>query len=295
MNHIRLSPGGLESRAVQLNDGDIVQLGVDFQGGREEMYRSVKMKFELNRPRRNRPMSFNLTAFQNLRNLRQHHQNQNSVISPSTQSQEPEQTTGEQQNQQINNHCSDNASITETPNKELKGNNTTNVSTSIIHSEALQQQPHSEEMEECCICLYALAPFQALFVSPCSHTYHYKCIRPLLQSHPGFQCPICRTYSDLEASVETDEGLEKSDVIRPKTIAPLPTDSEMGLLSSQNQVLTDEPEELMEQHQSNPADQEPPQVTNSDTVSLDRCPVNLPEAPSSDNSKVPFIILYNSH
>ena len=62
------------------------------------------------------------------------------------------------------------------------------------------------ELDECCICLYALAPFQALFVSPCSHTYHFKCIRPLLLSYPGFQCPICRTYSDLEASVAIRNG-----------------------------------------------------------------------------------------
>lgn len=75
------------------------------------------------------------------------------------------------------------------------------------------------EVEECCICLYALAPFQALFVAPCSHSYHFKCIRPLFDSYPGFQCPICRTYSDLDASVsiETEEvierfGLRKSSV-----------------------------------------------------------------------------------
>lgn len=62
-------------------------------------------------------------------------------------------------------------------------------------------------VEECCICLYALAPLQALFVAPCSHTFHFKCCRPLLQHYPGFQCPLCRSYSDLDASVaiETDE------------------------------------------------------------------------------------------
>ncbi|KAF1801986.1 hypothetical protein FB192DRAFT_1325630 [Mucor lusitanicus] len=153
LNHVRLSPAGSESRPVELHDGDIVQLGVDFQGGREEMYRSVKMRFELNRSSRQRPLSFNLNAFQNL-----HMQTSNDTAITTT-------TTS---------HCHD-------------------------------------DVDECCICLYALAPFQALFVSPCSHTYHFKCIRPLLQSYPGFQCPICRTYSDLEASVATDEADEVVD------------------------------------------------------------------------------------
>ncbi|CEI97547.1 hypothetical protein RMCBS344292_11678 [Rhizopus microsporus] len=133
LNHIRLSPAGQESQSVEIHDGDLVQLGVDYQGGREEIYRSVRMKFEINRHHRPRPVSFSLATFQNLRSL------------------------------------------------------TTSSST---------------DLDECCICLYSLAPFQALFVAPCSHTFHFKCIRPLFQSYPGFQCPMCRTYSDLEASVD---------------------------------------------------------------------------------------------
>lgn len=58
---------------------------------------------------------------------------------------------------------------------------------------------------ECCICLFAIAPAQALFVAPCSHTYHFKCIRSLLvQNYPNFLCCICRKYADLEASVEVE-------------------------------------------------------------------------------------------
>ncbi|KAG1463595.1 hypothetical protein G6F46_003020 [Rhizopus delemar] len=141
LNHVRLSPAGQESRSVEIHDGDLLQLGVDFQGGREEVYRSVKMKFELNR-RHTRPLSFSLTAFQNLRSL------------------------------------------------------TTQVDA--VHDD-------TKTTDECCICLYALAPFQALFVAPCSHSFHFKCIRPLFQSYPGFQCPLCRTYSDLEANVAIEQ------------------------------------------------------------------------------------------
>ena len=49
MNHIRLSPANSESRAHQIKDGDILQLGVDYQGGTEDMYKSVKIKIEVGR------------------------------------------------------------------------------------------------------------------------------------------------------------------------------------------------------------------------------------------------------
>ncbi|ORY76039.1 SMAD/FHA domain-containing protein, partial [Protomyces lactucae-debilis] len=58
---------------------------------------------------------------------------------------------------------------------------------------------------ECCICLFNIAPSQALFVAPCSHAYHFKCIRPLiLQNYPNFLCCVCRKYADLEANVEVE-------------------------------------------------------------------------------------------
>jgi len=53
--------------------------------------------------------------------------------------------------------------------------------------------------------LFAVAINQALFIAPCSHTFHYKCIRPLLDTHhPAFNCPLCRTFADLEEDVEVD-------------------------------------------------------------------------------------------
>ncbi|KAI9013360.1 SMAD/FHA domain-containing protein, partial [Phycomyces nitens] len=147
LNHVRLSPANQESKNTEIKDGDIVQLGVDYQGGLDEIYRSVKMRFEVNHTQ-NQTNSYSVSAFTNLRNFT---------------------------------------------------------------SPPRHMCPKSVEVEECCICLYAIAPFQALFVAPCAHSYHFKCIRPLLKSYPGFQCPICRTYSDLEASVaiEAEEVIEK--------------------------------------------------------------------------------------
>ncbi|KAJ9108126.1 hypothetical protein QFC19_002593 [Naganishia cerealis] len=62
---------------------------------------------------------------------------------------------------------------------------------------------------DCCICLFSVTVAQALFIAPCSHVFHYKCIRPMLQlHHPGFSCPLCRTFHDLEADVEVDDAWE---------------------------------------------------------------------------------------
>ncbi|KAI8138894.1 SMAD/FHA domain-containing protein [Fennellomyces sp. T-0311] len=156
LNHVRLSAPNQESRPFQLKDGDVVQLGVDYQGGTEEIFRAVKMRLELNRTWQPQTNTFSLNTFQSLRNL------------------------------------------TTPPN---------NVSVLDAAMGSAPADPADREnihIEDCCICLYAIAPFQALFVAPCSHTFHFKCCRPLLQSYPGFLCPLCRSYADLDASVAVE-------------------------------------------------------------------------------------------
>ena len=49
LNHIRLSQPSVESRPFPVNDGDIVQLGIDFRGGEEMIFRCVKIRIEVNR------------------------------------------------------------------------------------------------------------------------------------------------------------------------------------------------------------------------------------------------------
>lgn len=49
LNHIRLSSPNVQSRPQMLKDGDVLQLGVDYQGGTEEQYRCVKMRVEIGR------------------------------------------------------------------------------------------------------------------------------------------------------------------------------------------------------------------------------------------------------
>jgi len=78
---------------------------------------------------------------------------------------------------------------------------------------------------------------QALFIAPCSHAFHYKCIRPLLETHhPSFSCPLCRTFANLEEDVEVDTisiDLEDdpAEDDEPPAPATAPEDAEMLLLS----------------------------------------------------------------
>ncbi|KAH6661241.1 hypothetical protein BKA67DRAFT_79336 [Truncatella angustata] len=171
LNHIRLSPPGNESKPFIVNDGDIVQLGIDFRGGEEMIFRCVKMRIEVNRGWQNKPNNFNMATHKRLRNL-----------------------------------------------------------TSADPANALNAQ-------DCSICLNAIAPCQSLFVAPCSHTWHYKCIRELLvgPSHPIFTCPNCRAAADLDADIEEpdeewqqldsggeDANMDTSDA--PQELTTIPTD-----------------------------------------------------------------------
>ncbi|KAF9349531.1 hypothetical protein BGX26_012181 [Mortierella sp. AD094] len=146
LNHARLSPPGVESKPTPLKDGDVIQLGVDYQGGTQEIYRCVKMRLELNRSWQQQSNPFRENTLKAIRSL----------------------TTADAS-------CS----------------------------------------TDCCICLFRIASFQSLFVAPCSHVYHYKCIRPMLVSnHPGFLCPLCRTFADLEDAVEIDDPIEENKPVQ---------------------------------------------------------------------------------
>ncbi|KAI0480818.1 RING finger protein [Xylariaceae sp. FL0804] len=136
LNHIRLSAPGTESKPYPVNDGDIVQLGIDFKGGEEMIYRCVKMRVELNRGWQAKPNTFNMATHKRLRDL--------------------------------------------------------TSATASAHA------------QDCSICLSAIAPCQSLFVAPCSHTWHFKCIREMLHgpSWPIFMCPNCRATADLDAEVD---------------------------------------------------------------------------------------------
>ncbi|KAI9357270.1 hypothetical protein DFJ73DRAFT_640704, partial [Zopfochytrium polystomum] len=62
----------------------------------------------------------------------------------------------------------------------------------------------NDSSTDCCICIGAIAPFQAIFISPCSHCFHFKCVTSILMESVMFQCPICRQVANLGASVSTE-------------------------------------------------------------------------------------------
>ncbi|KAJ3377864.1 hypothetical protein HDU92_007900 [Lobulomyces angularis] len=131
LNRLRLSPSGKKSSFQKIKSGDIVQLGVDYQGRQEVPKKSpLKLKKAL----------FSLLAAMN-----------NTTASKT-----------------------EHASCT-----------------------------------ECCICLCSLSPYQALFLAPCSHCFHYKCVIPLLQTEILFQCPLCRQVANLDntAFLEGEDDL----------------------------------------------------------------------------------------
>ncbi|RDA90427.1 hypothetical protein CP533_5230 [Ophiocordyceps camponoti-saundersi (nom. inval.)] len=167
LNHIRLSPPSQESRAYPVNDGDIVQLGIDFKGGEEMIFRCVKMRLELNRGWQNKLNTFNVAAHKRLRTM------------------------------------------------------ASNSGASSLSS---------SNSQDCSICLNSIAPCQSLFVAPCSHTWHFKCVRSLLMSpqYPIFVCPNCRAGADLEADVDepTEDWQqlddENDDQAKQATTPPAP-------------------------------------------------------------------------
>ncbi|KAL0083102.1 hypothetical protein F4703DRAFT_1943410 [Phycomyces blakesleeanus] len=204
LNRIRLSsPSTSTAGAHEMKDGDIIQLGVDYKGGTESMYRAVKMRLEVNREWQSRANQFSRTAFQHL---------QQRLIAPGTAT-----TMLVQDNSDVSTPGQSKDSNTDMSDSEYNSH-TKNGCGPEKRPSTPQEKAFEQEIQECCICMYAIAPFQALFITPCSHVYHYRCIRPILnQNPPGFSCPLCRTYSDLDANV----AVEVSEVLEMLGLTPV--------------------------------------------------------------------------
>lgn len=62
LNHMRLSQPNMVSRLYSIKDGDIVQLGIDFRGGEEMIFRCVRIRIECNRSWQQQPNEFKYGA-----------------------------------------------------------------------------------------------------------------------------------------------------------------------------------------------------------------------------------------
>lgn len=153
LNHQRLSQPATMSKDFLLKDGDILQLGLDFRGGAEEIYRCVKMRVELNKSWRRKANAFNKEAIQKMK--------------------------------------------------------------------ALQKMTSGTELEDCSICLSKIKACQAVFIAPCSHSWHFKCIRQLVsKTYPQFVCPNCRAVCDLEADLDSDDEDEDEEFVDEDVYSP---------------------------------------------------------------------------
>ncbi|KAH6602329.1 hypothetical protein BASA61_001202 [Batrachochytrium salamandrivorans] len=162
LNKLRLSPANKVSRPYPVRAGDIIQLGVDYQGRTEDVYKAVEIKVQVELPttsstskRHNASMRFR-SALRTLLTA-------------------------------TNPYSSTPVSASDKPTKK--------------EPEPIQ---HSGGSVDCCICLSCIGPYQALFIAPCSHCYHYKCIRHMLRESLMFPCPVCRQVANLDASVSME-------------------------------------------------------------------------------------------
>ncbi|KIP11284.1 hypothetical protein PHLGIDRAFT_27997 [Phlebiopsis gigantea 11061_1 CR5-6] len=161
LNHVRLSPANTESRPSELKDGDLLQLGVDYQGGAEDIYKCVKIKIEVGREWQTHSNPFNTNALKQLKSI--------AIAQPSA---------------------------IDTGKRAVK-----------------------TSLPDCCICLFSVRIQQALFIAPCSHAFHYKCIRPLLETHhPAFSCPLCRTFANLEEDVEIEGDMDTESILEMSAV-----------------------------------------------------------------------------
>jgi hypothetical protein len=154
LNKLRLSPSGKESRPYLLRSGDVIQLGIDYHGKKEDMYKCIMMKIII------QGKEADIRRKANIERLNNAIKELISAASPNTK--DTDQTSS----------------------------------------------------VECCICLNTLAPYQALFLSPCTHCFHYKCVYPLLGGGIMFLCPLCRQVANLEATVSTDNLFEQEEDLK---------------------------------------------------------------------------------
>ncbi|ORX46897.1 hypothetical protein BCR36DRAFT_413842 [Piromyces finnis] len=159
LNRMRLSPSNKESRPYPLKDGDIIQLGIDYQGKTQDIFKCVIIKIQITN-----------------------------------------HTYVQQQKRKANP-----ARFMSALRALLSATNPYSTSFPGIN------EPVNNNSIDCCICLSHIGPFQALFIAPCSHCFHYKCINPILSSGDMFLCPVCRQVANLKASVSSDDLFGEDD------------------------------------------------------------------------------------
>lgn len=228
---------------------------MDYQGGLEPIYRAVRIRVELNRQIQNANSPFTRTAFQQLRS---HLIGTNIPFSGAPLQQQPPQAASPSSSDLLVQPADLGLHREPTKVHEHSNDMVAEVSNQMQLTEMMSRMPTDmsrADIQECCICLYAIAPFQALFLAPCSHIFHFKCLRPIVfQNYPGFSCPLCRSYFDLEASVavEVDEVLEAINAakdLKEKQQQQSPKQTSISPIDTVPELNEEEEEEDEQEHE----------------------------------------------
>jgi hypothetical protein len=144
-------------------------------------------------------------------------------------------------------------------------------------------------------------------VAPCSHTWHYKCIRVIINGPhwPHFICPNCRTVADLEAELDDPlaeeewEQVDDADPIEDREATAAPEEIPIMQYASRqvdSSEATQAPVEALredsDQEQSVPSDAEVAEVSDvsdpdgvSGVTTAMRYLTHSPSPPSSSSSQ----------
>lgn len=123
-------------------------------------------------------------------------------------------------------------------------------------------------------------PCQSLFVAPCSHTWHYKCVRRIINGPqwPTFVCPNCRAVADLEADVDEpigDGDWEELDAAEDADASEESHDAEpqsrsVGVASGTEDASTALDRAMERMHIQGSADAQPPSSSSLGPIDISR-------------------------
>ena len=137
-------------------------------------------------------------------------------------------------------------------------------------------------------------PCQSLFVAPCSHVWHFKCIRPILNDHksyPQFICPNCRAVANLEEDVDEIPVPEWEEAPEDGSSPELAAQADETILDSEGNIVPASPDGARSIDEANPAIGYEAQVHETPSARGDRIStssrnmptVNEPSSISSGN------------
>ncbi|KAI9743144.1 MAG: hypothetical protein M1818_003439 [Claussenomyces sp. TS43310] len=153
--------------------------------------------------------------------------------------------------------------------------------------------------QDCSICLGAIAPCQSLFVAPCSHTWHYKCVRRIINGPmwPQFICPNCRAVADLEAEVDDPyadgewEEVEAIDTLEDVHASGIQETLSRGVdaaidegLTSQDDIEPADVQNSLEEAHVHPSSEDSESDMHETTTNMDNLDLSAADQPHSSHS-----------